>query len=247
MEKIMKKGILLEGVSKSYLSEERDVTPLKNISFRAEPGKITSILGKSGCGKTTLLHIISGLERLDSGEVKFFDEKGKVTNDVNLSLVFQEPRLLPWKTIRLALPIRYLNQTEQDRLIREALELVQLPGIESMYPENLSGGMAQRVGLARGLISKPDVLLLDEPFSSIDFMTRTQLQRDLSEIQRKKGFTTLLITHDINEAVFLSDEILCLEDGEITKKITIESPKPRDFGDVNLSIYQKQLFEYIIK
>ena len=103
----MKKGILLEGVSKSYLSEERDVTPLKNISFRAEPGKITSILGKSGCGKTTLLHIISGLERLDSGEVKFFDEKGKVTNDVNLSLVFQEPRLLPWKTIRqnLALPI----------------------------------------------------------------------------------------------------------------------------------------------
>lgn len=245
----MKKGIQITGVSKSYKTHGRWVEPLKDLSLTVQAGKLTSILGKSGSGKSTLLHIISGLEKQDKGTVDFVDENGNTVKDIHLSLVFQEPRLLPWKTVKqnLVLPIRHLQQDEQNKLVKEILELVQLPGIESLYPENLSGGMAQRVGLARGLISKPDILLLDEPFSSIDFMTRTQMQKELSQIQYEMGFTTLLITHDINEAVFLSDEILYLEDGKITKKINIDIPKPRDLGDANFSIYQKQLFEYIIK
>ena len=224
------------------------VSPLKDFSLNLEPGKLTAVLGKSGCGKTTLLKVISGLEERDAGEISFFDEAGRPVSSPKLSLVFQDPRLLPWKTVEenLSLAIRHLPEEERKQRIREVLELVRLPEVEALYPSELSGGMAQRVGLARGIIAKPDLLLLDEPFSALDFMTRSRLQMDFSKIQDELGMTMVLITHDVNEAVLLSDKTVFLEEGKVKQEVNIALPKPRRFGDQNLLPFQQTLFNFFL-
>lgn len=239
-------GISMQGVTKSFKSAHSIVTPLKDLSLTIEPGKLTTVLGKSGCGKTTLLKTVFGLEKPEDGRVSFFLENGEPNLNPNMSLVFQDPRLLPWKTVEenLSLAVRTLPKEKQQERIEEVLDLVQLIHTRSLYPAQLSGGMAQRVGLARGLISKPDLLLLDEPFGALDFMTRSQLQIDFSRIQTELETTILLITHDINEAVLLSDRILFMKDGCITNDLSIDLAKPRKFGDENLLVYQKQLFNF---
>ena len=241
-------GVTLKGIRKSFQSRGRLVTPLKDFSLNLEPGKLTAVLGKSGCGKTTLLKVISGLEERDAGEIPFFDEAGRSVSNPKLSLVFQDPRLLPWKTVEenLSLAIRHLPEEERRQRIREVLELVRLPEVEALYPSELSGGMAQRVGLARGIIAKPDLLLLDEPFSALDFMTRSRLQMDFSKIQAELGMTMVLITHDVNEAVLLSDKTVFLDEGKVKQEVNIDLPKPRRFGDQNLLPYQQTLFNFFL-
>ena len=229
-------GVTLKGICKSFQSRGRVVSPLKDFSLNLEPGKLTAVLGKSGCGKTTLLKVISGLEERDAGEISFFDEAGRPVSSPKLSLVFQDPRLLPWKTA----------EEERKQRIREVLELVRLPEVEALYPSELSGGMAQRVGLARGIIAKPDLLLLDEPFSALDFMTRSRLQMDFSKIQDELGMTMVLITHDVNEAVLLSDKTVFLEEGKVKQEVNIALPKPRRFGDQNLLPFQQTLFNFFL-
>ena len=123
---------------------------------------------------------------------------------------------------------------------------VRLPEVEALYPSELSGGMAQRVGLARGIIAKPDLLLLDEPFSALDFMTRSRLQMDFSKIQAELGMTMVLITHDVNEAVLLSDKTVFLDEGKVKQEVNIDLPKPRRFGDQNLLPYQQTLFNFFL-
>ena len=207
-------GVSLVDVSKTFLDGKRAVSPLKDLSLTVQPGKLTTVLGKSGCGKTTLLKVICGLEKIDSGKIQFFRDDGSAFEDPKISLVFQDPRLLPWKSVRenLELAIRTLPVAEQEKRVNEVLELVQLSGTADLYPAQLSGGMAQRIGLARGIISRPDLLLLDEPFGALDFMTRSKLQMDFSKIQTELETTMLLITHDINEAVLLSDDIAFMRD-----------------------------------
>lgn len=241
-------GVTLKGLCKSFRSRGRVVSPLNNFSLDLEPGKLTAVLGRSGCGKTTLLKVISNLEKRDAGEISFFDEAGRPVSNPKLSLVFQDPRLLPWKTVEenLSLAIRHLPEEERKQRIREVLELVRLPEVEALYPSELSGGMAQRVGLARGIIAKPDLLLLDEPFSALDFMTRSRLQMDFSKIQNELGMTMVLITHDVNEAVLLSDKTVFLEEGRIKQKVNIDLPKPRRFGDQNLLPFQQILFNFFL-
>lgn len=241
-------GVTLKGIRKSFQSRGRLVTPLKDFSLNLEPGKLTAVLGKSGCGKTTLLKVISVLEERDAGEISFFDEAGRSVSNPKLSLVFQDPRLLPWKTVEenLSLAIRHLPEEERRQRIREVLELVRLPEVEALYPSELSGGMAQRVGLARGIIAKPDLLLLDEPFSALDFMTRSRLQMDFSKIQAELGMTMVLITHDVNEAVLLSDKTVFLDEGKVKQEVNIDLPKPRRFGDQNLLPYQQTLFNFFL-
>ena len=142
-------GVTLKGIRKSFQSRGRLVTPLKDFSLNLEPGKLTAVLGKSGCGKTTLLKVISGLEERDAGEISFFDEAGRSVSNPKLSLVFQDPRLLPWKTVEenLSLAIRHLPEEERRQRIREVLELVRLPEVEALYPSELwRYGAARRVG-----------------------------------------------------------------------------------------------------
>lgn len=226
----MSVGIQIIQLSKRFHSSEKTVTPLDSVSFEIPPGKMTAILGKSGTGKTTLLKLISGLEEKDSGEILFSGLNGR---NPTFSYVFQDPRLLPWKTVKenIQLAIRTLPKEEQDRKIKDVLKLVRLPDVEDYYPSQLSGGMAQRVGLARGLIANPDILLLDEPFSALDFITRSQLQQDFSAIQRNLSTTIVLITHDINEAILLSDKVVYLDKGKIRKEWMINVPHPRKVGE----------------
>lgn len=230
----MSVGIQIIQLSKRFHSSEKTVTPLDSVSFEIPPGKMTAILGKSGTGKTTLLKLISGLEEKDSGEILFSGLNGR---NPTFSYVFQDPRLLPWKTVKenIQLAIRTLPKEEQDRKIKDVLKLVRLPDVEDYYPSQLSGGMAQRVGLARGLIANPDILLLDEPFSALDFITRSQLQQDFSAIQRNLSTTIVLITHDINEAILLSDKVVYLDKGKIRKEWMINVPHPRKVGETDLS------------
>ena len=237
-------GVTLKGICKSFQSRGRVVSPLKDFSLNLEPGKLTAVLGKSGCGKTTLLKVISGLD---------FSSSDRVTPSAshslhNLAFVFQEPSSIPWKTVEenLSLAIRHLPEEERKQRIREVLELVRLPEVEALYPSELSGGMAQRVGLARGIIAKPDLLLLDEPFSALDFMTRSRLQMDFSKIQDELGMTMVLITHDVNEAVLLSDKTVFLEEGKVKQEVNIALPKPRRFGDQNLLPFQQTLFNFFL-
>ncbi len=152
-----------------------------------------------------------------------------------------------WERPRRFVVVRRLKPEEERRQrIREVLELVRLPEVEALYPSELSGGMAQRVGLARGIIAKPDLLLLDEPFSALDFMTRSRLQMDFSKIQAELGMTMVLITHDVNEAVLLSDKTVFLDEGKVKQEVNIDLPKPRRFGDQNLLPYQQTLFNFFL-
>lgn len=241
-------GAHIQNLSKSYTSGKRIVRPLLNCCIDIPPGRLTAVLGRSGCGKTTFLKMLSHLEEKDGGEITFYDENCQEVVNPKISMVFQDPRLLPWKTIRenLSLAIRTLPEDEQEAKIREVLELVRLPNIENLYPSQLSGGMAQRIGLARGIIAKPDILLLDEPFGALDFLTRSQLQMDFSKIQQDLGMTMVLITHDVNEAVLLSDKTVFFEDGKVKEELNISLTKPRKFGDENLLPYQQKLFNFFL-
>ena len=243
-------GVTLKGIRKSFQSRGRLVTPLKDFSLNLEPGKLTAVFRKKAAAvKTTLLKVISGLEERDAGEISLFSMKPDAQLAIRSSPWFSKTRVFYlWKTVEenLSLAIRHLPEEERRQRIREVLELVRLPEVEALYPSELSGGMAQRVGLARGIIAKPDLLLLDEPFSALDFMTRSRLQMDFSKIQAELGMTMVLITHDVNEAVLLSDKTVFLDEGKVKQEVNIDLPKPRRFGDQNLLPYQQTLFNFFL-
>lgn len=248
-EKELSVGIELKGIFKAFPSGGGLKPTLTGLDLVIPPCKVTSVLGQSGCGKTTLLKIISLLEPKDAGAVTFLKSDGSVfEKEPRISYVFQDPRLLPWKTVKqnIELAVREKPKEERDRLIAELLALMNLHGIENYYPAELSGGMAQRVGLARGLISHPDILLMDEPFSALDALTRMKLQKEFLELQQKLRMTVLLITHDINEALMLSDRIAIMKNGAIYKQYDNPAAPPRqekDLIDLKQCIYD-EIFNY---
>jgi len=205
----------------------------RDVSFSLRAGEFISIVGPSGAGKTTLLRAISGLIPIDGGSVT---HRGEAVRSVPawMSIVFQEynKSLFPWLSVRknVLLPVRKLAKADADERIDEALRLVGLADFASQYPWELSGGMQQRVALARAMVSRPELLLMDEPFASVDALTRTNLEDMVQELWRKLGFAGLLVTHDINEAVYLSDRVLCLSSrpSRVLAEIEIDLPRPRD-------------------
>lgn len=210
-----------------------NILTLDHISFRIEPGEFVSVLGPSGCGKTTILKIIAGLVPLTSGAVKV--DGALVTGPQRkVGLVFQVPALMKWRTAlqNVLLPgeILGLDRKESQQRAYALLELVRLADFASRYPRELSGGMQQRVGIARALAHDPDILLLDEPFSALDIMTRNQLNIELLRIWSERKKTSLLITHSIPEAVFLSDRVVVLtpRPARILDVLPIKLPRPRD-------------------
>lgn len=213
--------ITFEHVSKAFDS----LKVLNELSFHVSPGQIVGIVGPSGVGKTTILKLITGILTPDSGTV--------VVGDTAVGYVFQEPRLLPWRDVltNVAFPLELagVGRAEREARAREVLTLTGLDGFARAYPDQLSGGMAQRAALARALVLEPDVLLLDEPFSALDAMTRERLDAELLSLWGQTGTTIVLVTHSISEAVYLSDRVLVMSErpGRIVAEVPVAAPRPR--------------------
>jgi len=194
--------------------------------------EIVAIVGPNGCGKSTLLRVVSGLLAPDRGTVLAYDSTVAGV-DPRVGLVFQEPRLLPWRDVlaNVAFPLELagMGRSEREMRARSALELIGLESFAEAFPDQLSGGMAQRAALARALAPEPDVLLLDEPFSALDAMTRERLDQELLALWGQTGATIVLVTHSISEAVFLSDRVLVMSSrpGRVIAEVVVDAPRPR--------------------
>ncbi|HEY1374176.1 MAG TPA: ABC transporter ATP-binding protein [Candidatus Binatia bacterium] len=210
---------------------------LHNVSFSVRQNEFVCLLGPSGCGKTTLIRIIAGLIRADRGEI-LVENKRVATPGRDRCMVFQQFGLLPWRNVlanvEFGLEIEGVAREERQAVARQYLELVGLNGFEKYYPHQISGGMQQRVGIARALSKKPDILLMDEPFGAVDAQTREQLQEELLKIWTKTKNTVIFVTHSIDESIYLSDRVIIMQarPGRIKEDVKIELPRPRWEGDV---------------
>lgn len=211
---------------------------LDGLSFRIEPMAFTSVVGPSGCGKSTLLRLVAGLEPPAAGRL-VTDGRPISGPDPSRVVVFQDPTLFPWRTVRdnvaLGLEAQGLMKTHAGR-VAEALELVGLAGFAGAYPHQLSGGMAQRVSLARALVNDPALLILDEPLGKLDSLTRISMQSELIRLWQNAGFTALLVTHDVEEALFLAQRVIVFSErpARIVADVRVDKPYPRQRDDADL-------------
>jgi sulfonate transport system ATP-binding protein len=223
----------IQHLSKQYEVKGEPLPVLEDITLTINPGEFVSIVGSSGCGKSTLLRLIVGLEENYQGEV-LLDGERIVGTSLDRGIVFQEHRLFPWLTVEQNIGLGLLNGelSEQQKAdaVREHIALVGLAGFETAWPHQLSGGMSQRVAIARALVNRPEVLLLDEPFGALDALTRAHLQQALHRIWQAEGITMILVTHDVEEAVYLGDKVVVMapRPGRIRRIVPVELDHPRD-------------------
>ncbi|MDR2614402.1 MAG: ATP-binding cassette domain-containing protein [Candidatus Accumulibacter sp.] len=229
----------IRDLCKSY--DGRRVLDALTLSLHA--GEFTAIVGRSGCGKSTLLRHLIGLERPDSGEV-FIDGVKRSNLLGNARIMFQEPRLLPWKTVLANVGIG-LSGNWQSAAV-EALQSVGLGERAKDWPYVLSGGQKQRVSLARALAHAPQFLLLDEPMGALDALTRLEMQRLIERLWQERGFTALLVTHDVGEAITLADRIVLLDDGRVTKDVPVNMPRPRQRGGKKFAALEAEVLDWIM-
>jgi ABC-type nitrate/sulfonate/bicarbonate transport system ATPase subunit len=214
------KPLQLEKVCRSFGAVE----VLREISLNIRRGEFVAVVGPSGCGKTTLLNLLSGYDQPSSGVIS---REGRVR------MVYQQDGLFPWLTVaeNIALGLRHIgDEKERGRQVGEMISLIQLQGFENHYPHQLSGGMRQRVELARALAGDSDILLLDEPFSALDYLTRLRMRQELARLLRERPRTVALVTHDIEEAAQLADRVIVLTErpAQIRYELSIAAPRPRD-------------------
>ena len=238
--------ISISHVRKSYVIDRHRVEVLKDINLEVAGGDIVSIVGKSGCGKSTLLRLIAALEPPDAGEIRI---GARVVNEPSLDtgVLFQEPRLLPWqnvaKNVSFGLPERF-PKDKRAELVERYVTLVGLEGFEQALPNQLSGGMQMRVALARTLINRPSILLLDEPFGALDAFTRINLQNEVLRIWGEEHMTTVLVTHDIEEAIFLGDRVVAMSSkpGVVQQVIDVALDRPRDRTSTEFELVRKRVY-----
>jgi NitT/TauT family transport system ATP-binding protein len=226
------KTLMLKGLAKTYFDPYAGahVTAVHDVSLEVRQGEFVSIVGPSGCGKTTLVNMIAGFIPLSGGEI-LIDGRAVSGPGPDRGVVFQSFALFPWKSVldnvAFGPRMRGLPKAECQQIAREYLQLVGLAHAEGRYPTDLSGGMQQRVGVARALANKPDVLLMDEPFASVDAQTRMTLQEELTRIWLERRPTIVFITHDVEEAVFLADRVVVLSKGRVLSEVAVPLPRPR--------------------
>ena len=240
----MAEAVTLSEVGKQFRARHSAVPVLHNFHLHVRSGEFLVVLGPSGCGKSTLLRLIAGLEQPSNGSVRLGQEIVR-DGDPRCAVMFQEPRLFPWRTVaaNVALGAR---RAVQPRTPDELLRLVGLADVADAFPHQLSGGMAQRAALARALIGQPQVLLLDEPFAALDAFTRMQMQDLLAEACRTVQATVVMVTHDVDEALYLADRIIILgqRPATITSTIDVPFPRPRDRGEAALVALRTQILAH---
>ena len=234
--------LTIRGLRKSF----GDNQVLRGIDLHIPAGQFVAVVGRSGCGKSTLLRLIAGLDTIDAGTVSF----GEDTRPQDVRVMFQEPRLLPWarvlSNVEVGLGRDRASSDAQDRA-KKALAEVGLEDKRGQWPAVLSGGQKQRVALARALVSDPRVLAFDEPLGALDALTRISMQRLLERVWRDQGFTAILVTHDVAEAVALADRVLVIEDGRIAHDVHVEVPRPRRRGSAELAALEGAILRDLLQ
>jgi NitT/TauT family transport system ATP-binding protein len=227
-----RRTVAVDGLGKRYVSERQTVQALDGVEFAVGAGEFVCIVGPSGCGKTTLFRLIAGLETPTTGEVRL-DGDPVTGPGTDRGMVFQEYGLFPWRTVEANVAFGLEEQgvpaAERARRVEEMIDLVGLDGFADAYPKELSGGMKQRVGIARALAVDPELLLMDEPFGSVDAQTRDMLHAELLDVWAETEKTVLFVTHDVEEAVTLADRIVVMaaNPGRVREVVTIDLDRPR--------------------
>jgi sulfonate transport system ATP-binding protein len=242
---IQNSSLEVQSVSKTFASNGGGLLALEDINLHIAPGEFICVVGGSGCGKTTLLRIIAGIEHGYSGTVLLGSNR-VVGPGLDRGLVFQEPRLLPWLTVQenVGFGISDRSSGERSASVAQYIDLVGLRGFERSYPHQLSGGMAQRVAIARALVSRPQLLLLDEPFGALDALTKIRMQQELLRIWEAQRTTMILVTHDIDEAIYLADRIVIMSPrpGTIKRVVHVGLTRPRDRTGYQLAELRKSIY-----
>ncbi len=236
-------GVRLRGLRKSF--GEREV--LHGIDLDVAPGSFVAIVGRSGCGKSTLLRLIAGLDLPTSGTISV-DDGGR---RAGVRLMFQEPRLLPWAKVAENVEVGLLRSPDRNRQERraraaEALGQVGLADRGAAWPATLSGGQKQRVALARALVGAPSLLAFDEPLGALDALTRLEMQALIERVWQTQGFTAIVVTHDVSEAVTLADRVILLEDGRVAEDVAIDLPRPRRHGDAQVAAIEGRILDRLL-
>ena len=238
-------GVELCNLSKHFLLGERTISAVQSVTTTISHGSFTVIVGKSGCGKTTLLRLLGGLEELTEGQIHWTDiEKQQLLPKIGF--VFQEPRLMPWLTVyeNMAFSLdKSLLSEAVATIVNPILNQLGLESFRDAYPAQLSGGMAQRVSLGRTLCYDPDLILMDEPFGALDYFTRKKLQHEMVELFLLQKKTVIFVTHDVSEAIYLGQKILVMDEGRIVKEIPIEMPYPRNLASSDILDIQTEILE----
>jgi NitT/TauT family transport system ATP-binding protein len=242
-------GLDIENVSHAFDIDGAALPVLQDVSLIIEPGEFVALLGPSGCGKSTLLRLVAGLERPRAGRLREDDVRIAGPRPSRV-VVFQDPTLFPWRTvwdnIALGLEAQGILKHHRKR-VDDALDLVGLSAFRNAYPHQLSGGMAQRAALARALVNDPKILVLDEPLGKLDSLTRITMQAELVSLWQRKGFTALLVTHDVEEALFLANRVVVLSErpARIKADIAVQRPYPRHRGDPYLADLRRQILSLL--
>lgn len=235
----------IEQVSHAFDIDGAELPVLSEINLSVEPGEFVALLGPSGCGKSTLLRLVAGLEKPRMGALR--EDEVRITRPhPSRVVVFQDPTLFPWRSVwdnvALGLEAQGVLKRQRQR-VDAALDLVGLSAFRNAYPHQLSGGMAQRVALARALVNDPRILILDEPLGKLDSLTRITMQAEIVSLWQRKGFTTLLVTHDAEEALFLANRVIVFSErpARIKADIRVQRPYPRHRGDPHLADLRRQI------
>jgi NitT/TauT family transport system ATP-binding protein len=238
----------IKNVVKKFITEKKEVLAVDNVNFEVRNNEFLSIVGPSGCGKSTILRMIAGLEKPTSGEILIEGRKIEKP-DAERGMVFQQYTLLPWRTVLenvgFGLEIKGVPKAERDEVARKFIKMIGLEGFEDAYPYELSGGMQQRVAIARTLANDPKIVLMDEPFGALDTQTRTILQNELLKIWEKDKKTVVFITHSVEEAVYLSDRVIIMtaRPGKVKDIVDISLDRPRKRNTVEFLEYKKQIVD----
>jgi ABC-type nitrate/sulfonate/bicarbonate transport system ATPase subunit len=247
----MEETLVIQNLYKTFQVEDQSISVLENVNLTVSDGEFVVIVGHSGCGKSTLLKIIAGLEQKDAGGTVMYNGQPVTDPGPERGMIFQEHRLMPWLTLEknVTLGLDDKSKSEKKKLADEYLKMVKLEDFKKAYPAQLSGGMSQRAAIARALVTGPQMLLLDEPFGALDALTKIEMQKEILKLRDEKKNTMIMVTHDIEEAVFFADRIVVMSDrpGRIRDIVKINLPRHRDRTSSDFAYYKKKVYDYFFE